>query len=89
MAPGHLHHVCTALRDGNAPALRESAHRLRGLLSAFSTTAADAALRLEVAATAGRLEGAEADYATLAGMVAGLGPLLHGLSVDDLKARLA
>jgi CheY-like chemotaxis protein len=54
--PVRLTEVGDALRAQDAPRLREAAHKLCGLLSAFSTTAGDVALDLEGHAAQGRLE---------------------------------
>jgi PAS domain S-box-containing protein len=87
-APTHLARVEAAVGAGNAAELREAAHKLRGLAAAFSPAAAEAAGVLEQAGAAGRLDGAAELYATLAGMVRELGPLLAGLSVEELQSRL-
>jgi len=87
-APGKMGRIEAALRDRNGAALRESAHKLRGLVSAFTTTAAEAANLLEQAGAVGQLDDTPAAYASLLGMVGELGPLLDNLSVDDLKSRL-
>jgi HPt (histidine-containing phosphotransfer) domain-containing protein len=88
-APAHLDSVGKAVERRDAAALRESAHKLRGLLSAFSTTAAEVALRLEQAGAAGQLDGTGEEFATLTDMVQALGVQLPPLSVADLKSRLA
>ena len=75
------------MRDGNATELRGSAHKLRGLVSAFSTSAAETAMALEQAGAAGRLDGAAELHATLAGMIGELGPLLAELTVEELQSR--
>ena len=55
-APARLAEVGDALRDQDAPRLREAAHKLCGLLSAFSTVAGDVASDLEDHAALGRLD---------------------------------
>jgi PAS domain S-box-containing protein len=87
-APGHLERVSAALAARDPAAVRESAHKLRGLLSAFSTTAAEAALQLEQSGADGQLEGADQLCDNLAGMVGDLSPLLANLSVEQLRAQL-
>jgi PAS domain S-box-containing protein len=84
-APAHLDRVASALREGNAAELRESAHKLRGLLSAFSTSAAEVAGLLEQAGAAGQLDRAEEHFAKLAGLVGELGPLLANLTLAELQ----
>ena len=53
-APARIAEVHDALRDMDAPRLREAAHKLCGLLSAFSTSAGDVASDLEELAARGR-----------------------------------
>ncbi len=84
-AATHLDRVGTAVADRDAAALRESAHKLRGLVAAFSTTAAAVAERLEQGAAAGQLDGAAEQFTALAAMVGVLGPLLANLSIEDLQ----
>ena len=83
--PGQLGLVHAAVRNRNGPALRESAHKLRGLVSPFSTVAADAARLLEQAGAVGQFDDAANTVTALAGMVEELRPLLDNLSVDQLK----
>ena len=54
--PARLAEMGEALRDRDAPRLREAAHKLCALLSAFSTAAGDVASDLEDHAAQGRLE---------------------------------
>jgi hypothetical protein len=68
--------------------VRESAHKLRGLVSAFSTAAADVAQRLEQMAAAGSLDGADELCADLGSVINELGPILANLSVEELQKRL-
>jgi PAS domain S-box-containing protein len=88
-AQSYLHRLGAAIRDRNAVELRESAHKLRGLVSAFSTAAAAAALLLEQKGAAGQFDGAAGLYETLSSMVGQLGPLLAQLSVEELQSRQA
>lgn len=55
-APDRIAEMTTALCDQNAPALREAAHKLYGLLSAFSSVAGDLASELEDIAARGELD---------------------------------
>ncbi len=87
-APAHLRRISAALANRDASELREAAHKLCGLASAFSTTAAEAARNLEQSAAAGLLDDAAEQVAALTDMIRNLGPLLCGLSVEGLKARL-
>jgi len=86
-APAQMARVEAAVRDRSAAELQESAHKLCGLVSAFSTAAADSSRLLEQAGAAGQLDDAAAACATLAGMIAELTPQLAGLSVDGLRSR--
>src|SRR5262249_60866334 len=85
--PAHLRRGSEAIVTRNAAELREAAHKLRGLVSAFSTTAAEVALHLEQTAAGGQLNGAAEHHAALADMIQELGPLLANLSVEELKSR--
>jgi HPt (histidine-containing phosphotransfer) domain-containing protein len=86
--PGHLARIGDAVANRNTAALQEAVHKLRGLVAAFSTTAAEAARRLEQTAAGGQLDGADESYAELAALVHDLGPLLASLSIEDLQSRL-
>jgi two-component system sensor histidine kinase/response regulator len=56
--PDHLAAVQDALREGKAPELREAAHKLCGMVAAFSTAAGGLASDVEDHAAQGRLENA-------------------------------
>jgi PAS domain S-box-containing protein len=84
-APPQLDRARQALEAGDPAALREAAHKLKGLLSAFSAPAGVAAELLEEAGAAGRLDGAAERYAELAGLVEALGPVVAGLTIDRLR----
>ncbi len=88
-AASHLNNVAAAVTSGSSPALCEAAHKLRGLLAAFSTRAADVAQHLELAAAEGRLDGAAEQYATLAALIEELNPELADLSIEVLQRRAA
>src|SRR5262249_4826631 len=85
--PVRLTEVGDALRAQDAPRLREAAHKLCGLLSAFSTTAGDVALDLEEHAARGRLAEARALVERLEAMAQGLLPLVGGLSLETLRRQ--
>jgi CheY-like chemotaxis protein len=87
-APRHLSRIEAAVRDRNAAELREAAHKLCGLVSAFSTSAAETTRQLEQAGASGNLDGTAGACTTLAGMVGELSPLLDRLSVEELQSRL-
>jgi CheY-like chemotaxis protein/HPt (histidine-containing phosphotransfer) domain-containing protein len=83
--PDHLRAVRDALRDGDAPRLREAAHKLAGMVAAFSTAAGGLASDLEDQAALGRLEGAHPLVARLEAMAGELVRLVGGLSVEALR----
>jgi two-component system, sensor histidine kinase and response regulator len=87
-ALGHASRIGDAVQSGNAPALREAAHKLRGLVAPFSSRAAEAACRLEQAAGEAHLDGAREQFSALTAMIENLGPLLADLSIADLQARV-
>jgi PAS domain S-box-containing protein len=87
--PGHLGRIETALRNRSAAELRESAHKLRGLVSAFSSSVSAVAVGLEQAGAAERLDGSAETFAELARMTTELGRDLATLSVQELRARFA
>jgi CheY-like chemotaxis protein len=77
--------VVDALRAQDAPRLREAAHKLWGLLIAFSTTAGNAASELENQAAQGRLAEARPQVERLEAMAQQLLPLVSGLSLETLR----
>jgi CheY-like chemotaxis protein len=87
-SPGQLERVAAAVRTRDASALREAAHRLCGLVSAFSNTAAEAARTLEQAGVDRNLDGTDAVCASLADMLGELTVQLDELSVAELRSRL-
>ena len=84
-APGRMAEVRRAFEAGDAPALREAAHRLCGLLSAFSTVARDAAADLEDDAARGRIDQARPLVDRLEAMAHELGRQVEELSIDRLR----
>jgi PAS domain S-box-containing protein len=82
--PGHLGAVRDALRDRDAPRLREAAHKLCGMVGAFSTAAGEVASDLEDRAAQGQLEEAQPLVERLEAMAQDLMRLASGLSVDAL-----
>ena len=89
--PVRLTEVADAVRAQDAPRLREAAHKLSALLSAFSTTAGDVALDLEEHAAQGRLAEARHLVERLEAMAQELVRLVGGLSLESLRhqARIA
>jgi hypothetical protein len=80
-----LTEVGDALRAQDAPRLREAAHKLCALLSAFSTTAGNTASDLENQAAQGRLAEARPLVERLEAMAQELLPLVGGLSLETLR----
>jgi hypothetical protein len=83
--PIRLTEVGDALRDQDAPRLREAAHKLCGLLLAFSRTAGNVALDLESQAAQGRLAEAWPVVERLEEMAQELMRLAGGLSLKALR----
>jgi HPt (histidine-containing phosphotransfer) domain-containing protein len=88
-APARIAAVHDALRAGDGPGLREAAHKLRGLLSAFSTAAGDVASDLEELAARGQLVGPLPLVERLEAMTQELMRQLDGLSLETLRRRAA
>src|SRR5262249_49453449 len=84
-APPGMAEVGEALRDGDAPRLREAAHKFSALLPAFSTAAGDVASDLEDRAAQGQLDEARPLVERLEAMVGELMPQVDGLSVETLR----
>jgi PAS domain S-box-containing protein len=83
--PGHLATVQDALRGGDAPGLREAAHKLCGMVAAFSTTAAGVASDLEDKAAEGRLGECRPLVERLEAMAGELLQEVDGLSIETLR----
>jgi PAS domain S-box-containing protein len=86
-APARLTEVGDALRDHDATWLREAAHKLCGLLSAFSTVAGRVASDLEDAAARGQLDEAGLLVRRLETMAEELARQVDGVSLESLKRR--
>jgi CheY-like chemotaxis protein len=85
--PDHLKAVQDALRDRDAPRLREAAHKLAGMISAFSTAASGVALDLEDRAADGRLDEAGPLASRLEKMAEELLRETDGLSLETLRRQ--
>jgi CheY-like chemotaxis protein len=83
--PGHLRAVQAVLRDGDAPQLREAAHKLSGVVAAFSTVAGGVASYLEDHAAQGRLEEARPLVGRLEALAPELLRLVEEVSLDALR----
>jgi CheY-like chemotaxis protein/HPt (histidine-containing phosphotransfer) domain-containing protein len=86
-APSRLAEVSDALRDQDAPRLREAAHKLYGLLSAFSALAGNVASDLEDRAACGQLEEARPLVGQLETMTRELICQVNSLSLATLQRQ--
>jgi HPt (histidine-containing phosphotransfer) domain-containing protein len=85
--PDRLAEVGAALRDRNTPRLREAAHKLGGMVSSFSATAAEAAALLGRLSGQGKIEEALRTHSQLTEIVGRLISVLDTLSVEQLRRR--
>ena len=83
--PDHLAAVQDALCQRDASRLREAAHKLSGMLAAFSAIAGRVASELEDHAASGQLEEARPLVQQLEAMVHQLLLLVGGLSLETLR----
>jgi two-component system, sensor histidine kinase and response regulator len=86
-AAARLAEVGDALRDRDAPRLREAAHKLCGLLAAFSTVAGNLASDLEDSAAGGQLDEARPLVERLETMAQELIRQVDGLSYESLRRQ--
>jgi PAS domain S-box-containing protein len=85
--PGYLTAVQEALVQGAAGRLREAAHKLRGVVAAFSTAAGTVAADLEDLAARGQLEEARPLVDQLEPMTQELLRLAENLTVETLQQQ--
>jgi PAS domain S-box-containing protein len=85
--PGQVAAVRSALLEGDAARLREAAHKVCGILSAFSGAAGSVASDLEDRAAAGRLAECGPLVEWLEGMAQDLVEQAAGLSIEDLRRQ--
>jgi two-component system, sensor histidine kinase and response regulator len=85
-APDRLADLRGALHDQDAPRLREAAHKLCGLLSAFSAVAGNAAADLEDHAALGQLDEAQPLVRQLESMTQELMREVDSLSYESLRS---
>ncbi|MGO9111649.1 MAG: response regulator [Thermoguttaceae bacterium] len=83
--PDHLQAVRDALRDADAPRLREVAHKLAGMVAMFSTGVSGVASQLEDHAALGRVEEARPLVTQLDAMAEDLIKLVGGLTLETLR----
>ncbi len=86
-APAQLAAVSNALRDLDAPRVRQAAHKICPILFAFSTVAGNVASDLEERAAQGRLEEAQPLVEQLETMTQELMQLAGGLSLEILRQQ--
>src|SRR5262249_16606744 len=86
-APSRLAEVREALRDRDAPRLRQAVHKFCPLLLAFSTVAGNLASDLEDHAAQGQLEEARRLVEGLETMTQELMRLVGGLSLESLRRQ--
>ena len=85
--PEYLAAIRDAVRDQDAPRLREAAHKFRGMLSAFSTVAGDQAADLEGLAAHGLLHEALPVVEQLDKCATELARLAGGLTIETLRKQ--
>ncbi|HEY2585641.1 MAG TPA: PAS domain S-box protein [Tepidisphaeraceae bacterium] len=84
-APQLLGELEAAVRSSDAEHIRTAAHALRGLVSAFSTSTAEAAKALEQMAVEGRADDAHEQYRTLRKAMQGLQTTVATLTIATLR----
>ena len=85
--PDHLTAVQDALREGDTTRLREAAHKLCGMVAAFSTVAGGVASDIEDLAAQGQLEDARPLVGQLETMAEEFLRLADGLTIDTLRSQ--
>jgi PAS domain S-box-containing protein len=88
-APGRLAEVAAALQDHNIPRLREAVHKLGGMASSFSATAAEVAALLGRLGSEGKMQEATQIHSQLTEIVERLNSVLDTLSVEQLLRQRA
>jgi two-component system sensor histidine kinase/response regulator len=83
--PEQLSAVHDALHDEDPPRLREAAHKLHGMIAAFSTTAGAVISQLEDEAAAGRLTACQPLAEQLAAIARQLLQQVDGVSIETLR----
>jgi two-component system, sensor histidine kinase and response regulator len=85
--PDQLAAISDALRERDAPGLREAAHKLAGMVAAFSTAAGGVVSEIEDQAADGELEETRPLVERLVAMTQELMELAGGLSLEALRQR--
>ncbi|WP_165230772.1 PAS domain S-box protein [Aquisphaera insulae] len=86
-APARLEELTASIRRNDAAAIREVAHRIAGMVSAFSSPAGDLACRIEEEAAEGRIDGSRAAADRLGTMFREILAGVDGLTVESLEQR--
>jgi PAS domain S-box-containing protein len=86
--PEGLQELDDAFRDGDATRLREVAHRLSGILAAFSPSAGALAVELEEQAARGELAPVDALIGRLREVAPRLMKAMNALTIEDLQRSL-
>jgi two-component system, sensor histidine kinase and response regulator len=84
-APSRIAEIREALRDHDAPRLRQAAHKFSALLFVFSTIAGTVASDIEDHAAQGQLEEVQALAEKLETMTSELLQLMYGLLLEALR----
>jgi CheY-like chemotaxis protein len=87
--PGRLAEVSAALGDRDIPRLRQATHKLGGMVSSFSATAAESVALIGRLGREGNIEEATQTHARLTETVGRLLAVLDTLSVEQLRRRRA
>jgi PAS domain S-box-containing protein len=83
--PDRVAEVGAALRDRNTVRLREAAHKLGGMVSTFSATAAETVALLGQLGSEGKIEEATQAHSRLIEVVGRINSVLDTLTVDQLQ----
>jgi CheY-like chemotaxis protein len=86
--PEHLAEMRDALREQDAPRLREAAHKCCGMLSEFSTVAGDLAGNLEDLAASSRLDKCHLILQQLGSIADELKEQIDKITVEELHCRI-
>jgi HPt (histidine-containing phosphotransfer) domain-containing protein len=86
--PAALARARHSLRQGDAPALREAAHKLHGMLSMFSTSVATVTASLEDHAALGHLDACVALDRELDDLVRELLRGLDGVTIEAIRSMV-
>jgi hypothetical protein len=82
---GHLDALANAIKDQEGARLRTAAHKLHGLVSAFSRRADEAVTRLERVGIDGHWNYVDREFVALDELLHSLAESLHRLTVEGLN----